>query len=313
VVLVDLDSDGKLDIYAANDQKPAYLFRNLGEGRFEEKGLIAGCGLAAYGRMMAGMGVEAGDVDGSGRPSLFVTDFQRQGSNLFLNRGGLLFEDWSTRSGLGPASLARLGFGAVFLDADLDGRLDAAAANGHVYRNAEELFGEPFAQEASLFLGDGRGQFRDVSAQAGSYFRARHVGRGLAAADFDNDGRPDLAFSNNAGPVGLLRNATSNGNRWVGLELVGDGVKSNRNAIGARVELEAGGRRQVRFVHGGGSYLSASDRRLLLGLGPAGRADRLTVVWPSGRKQEFRDVPAGGYWRLREGAEKPEPPKPRGG
>jgi enediyne biosynthesis protein E4 len=313
VVLADLDGDGKLDIYAANDQRPAYLFRNLGGGRFEEKGLIAGCGLAAYGRMMAGMGVESGDVDGSGRPSLFVTDFQRQGSNLFLNRGDQLFEDWSNRSGLGPASLQRLGFGTVFLDADLDGRLDVAVANGHVYRNAEELYGEPFAQQASLFLGDGRGRFRDVSPQAGPYFRARYVGRGLAAADFDNDGQPDLAFSNNAGPVGLLRNATSNGNRWLGLELVGDGEKSNRNAIGARVEVEAGGRRQVRFLNGGGSYLSASDRRLLLGLESAGRADRVTVVWPSGRKQEFRDLPAGSYWRLREGKERSERAGSRGG
>ena len=306
VVLVDLDGDGKLDIYAVNDQKPAYLFHNRGEGRFEEKALISGCALGAFGRMMAGMGVEAGDVDGSGRPSLFITDFQLQGSNLFRNRGGLLFDDWSNRSGLGPASIQRLGFGTVFLDADLDGRLDVAVANGHVYRNSMEVFGEPFEQPASLLLGEGGGRFRDVSAQAGAYFRARHVGRGLASADYNNDGKPDLAFGNNAGALGLLRNATANGNRWLGLELIGDGVKSNRNAVGARVEVEVGGQRQVRFVNGGGSYLSASDRRLQIGLGSATRAERVIVVWPSGRKQEFRDMAGGAYWRLREGKEQAE-------
>jgi hypothetical protein len=255
--------------------------------------------------MMAGMGVEAGDVDGSGRPALLVTDFFHAGNVLFRNRGNLHFQDWSNPSGLGPASLRRLGFGAVFLDADLDGRLDVVVANGHVYRNGDEI-GQPFAQVAQLFLGDGRGSFRDVSAQAGGYFRQRRVGRGLAWADFNNDGKPDLAFSHNAGPVALLRNATPTESGWVRLELVGDGRTSNRNAIGARVEVESGGARQVRFVNGGGSYLSASERRLLVGLGAANRADRVTVVWPSGRRQEFRDLRGRHGWRLHEGKDQAE-------
>src|SRR5262249_23635262 len=158
-----------------------------------------------------------------------------------------------------------------------DGHLDIAIANGHIHRTAEELAGTSMAQEAQLFLGDGKGTFRDVSAQAGAYFRERHVGRGLAYADFDNDGRPDLAFRNNAGRVALLRTCTETANNWLRLELVGDGKNSNRNAIGARVEIESGGRRQVRFINGGGSYLSASDRRLLVGLGSCDRADRVTV------------------------------------
>jgi hypothetical protein len=265
----------------------------------------SGCALGPFARLMSGMGVEAGDVDGSGRPSLFVTDFYHNGSVLFGNRGRLRFEDWSHPSGLASASVLRLGFGTVFADVDLDGRLDIAVANGHIWRNAE-VIEQPYAQEAQLFVGEGQGRFRDVSAQAGTYFRRKLVGRGLAWADFDNDGRPDLAFSHNAGPVVLLANRTDTENAWLGLELIGDGVKSNRNAIGARVEIESDGGRQVRFINGGGSYLSASDRRVLVGLGADERAGRVTVRWPSGREQTWKDVAARRWWRLQEGQEQPQ-------
>src|SRR5262249_46304864 len=159
---------------------------NQGRGRFVEKGLLSGCALGPHGRLMAGMGVEAGDVDGSGRPSLFVTDFYLMGSVLFRNRGHLVFHEASAASGLGPASIYRLGFGTVFFDANLDGRTYVAVANGNVYRNEEEM-NQPFAQKAQLFVGDGHGRFRDISEQAGGYFRQRRVGRGLAWADYDND------------------------------------------------------------------------------------------------------------------------------
>src|SRR5262249_48750058 len=165
-----------------------------------EKALFSGCGLGPGGREVAGMGVDAGDVDESGRPSLFVTNFQNMPNVLYRNAGGLLFHDWTDRSGLGRPSIDRLGFGTVFCDVDLDGRLDVAVANGHVSRNSEEVFRAPFAQEAQLFLGLGSGRFRDVSAVSGGYFRTRRVGRGLAWADYDNDGKPDLAFSHNGGP-----------------------------------------------------------------------------------------------------------------
>ena len=164
VIMTDLDGDGLLDIYVANDLKPAYLFHNRGQSRFEEKGMESGSALGPLARMMSGMGVDAGDVDGTGRPALLVTDFFHNGHVLFRNRGRLVFQDWSQASGLAAASLRRLGFGTVFADVDLDGRLDVAVANGHVYRNAEEV-GEAFQQEAQLFLGDGHGRFRDVSAQ----------------------------------------------------------------------------------------------------------------------------------------------------
>jgi hypothetical protein len=212
--------------------------------------------------------------------------------------------------------VSRLGFGCVFIDADLDGRLDLAVANGHINRNSQELYGAPFAQEAQLFLGlgeTGAGRFRDVSSQAGPYFCTKVVGRGLAWADYDNDGLADLAFSHNGGPVALLRNRTVTANAWLRLELVGDGKKSNRNAIGARVEVEAGGDKQVRFVNGGGSYLSASDRRLLVGLGAADRARRVTVTWPSGHVQVFEDLAGRKWWRLYEGRDEAELVVPRQG
>jgi hypothetical protein len=310
VVMVDLDGDGRLDIYVANDLKPSYLFHNQGGGRFVEKGLLSGSGLGPLGTLISGMGVDAGDVDGTGRPSLFVTNFQNKPNVLFRNQGGLLFQEWSTPSGLGGPSINRLAFGTVFVDVDLDGRLDVAVANGHIHRLAERL-GAPFEQEAQLFLGEGEGRFREVSEQAGPYFRQRRVGRGLAWADYDNDGRPDLVFSHNGGPVALLHNATTTTNNWLRLELVGDGKKSNRNAIGSRVEVECDGKRLVRFVVGGGSYLSASERRLLIGLGPADHADRVTVIWPSGSKREFANLAGKQWWRLHEGKDQPEHVKVR--
>jgi hypothetical protein len=311
VATADLDGDGRLDIYVANDMKPAYLFHNLGGGRFEEVALLHGCALMPNGRFIAGMGISVGDVDGSGRPSLFVSNFQNEPNMLFLNRGDLFFQEWSYPSGLGAPSVPFLAFGNVFCDFNLDGILDVAVANGHVIPNAEELYRQPYTQEAQLFVGDGKARFRDVSRQAGAYFRRKLIGRGLAWADYNNDGLPDLAYAHCGGPLVLLRNATATGNHWVRLELVGDGKKSNRNAVGARVEVEAGGTRQVRFIHGGGSYLSASDQRQLVGLGPAESVERVTVVWPSGGKQEFTNLAAGRWWRLHEGKDEPESVTPR--
>lgn len=303
VVMTDVDGDGRLDIYVANDLKQQYLFHNQGNNRFVEKGLLSGCGLGPIGQPVSGMGVEAFDADGSGRPSLFVTNFQNEPNVFFRNRGGVRFEEAGSQTGLARPSIDRLGFGTVMIDADRDGRPDLAVANGHIHRNAEQVYRAPYAQRAQLFLGERTGIFQDVSDRVGEYFLQPKVGRGLAAADFDNDGRPDLAFSHVGGPPALLHNRIVTAHHWLGLELVGDGKASNRNAIGARVEIETARGKQVRFVNGGGSYLSASDRRLLIGLGESETADVVRVRWPSGREQVFRDVVGGQYCRLTEGRE----------
>jgi hypothetical protein len=186
------------------------------------------------------------------------------------------------------------------IDADLDGNPDLVVANGHIHRQAEEVYRAPYAQLAQLFLGTGPARFRDGSARAGAYFRQPKVGRGLAWADYDNDGKPDLVFTHVFGPPALLHNETDTPNHWLGLALVGDGKASNRNAIGARVEIETTAGKQVRFVNGGGSYLSASDRRILAGLGTVDTAT-VTVRWPSGKVQTFPNLPADRYWCLTEG------------
>jgi hypothetical protein len=309
VILLDLDDDGLTDIYVANDMKPSFVLRNRGGGKFEEVGLLSGAALTPDGRFMAGMGVAAGDIDGSGRPSVLVANYQKEPTMVFLNRGKMRFQDWSNPSGLGPATTKTLGFGIELFDADLDGNLDAALANGHVVRNSQAIYKEPFEQPGQLLTGDGTGRFREVSEQAGSYFREKRVGRGLAVADFDNDGKPDLAYSHNGGPVRLLRNATTTSNHWIGFELESDGRTGNRNAVGARIEIEAGGRKLTRWIHGGGSYLSASERRRVFGLAAADQAARITVRWPSGKVQTWSALAAGRYWRLNENSPDAQPVK----
>jgi len=302
VVLVDVNGDGRLDIYVANDMNPAYLFRNLGGGKFDEVGQFAGCAFDSGGVVMAGMGVAAGDVYRDGRPALFVTNYQNLPNILFHNRGDTTFRADAHASGLGGPSLSRLGFGAVLFDANLDGLLDVVVANGHVQRPAQKLFGVPYPQRAQMFAGRAPGKFDDVSTKAGPYFQERYVGRGVAVADYDGDGKLDLVFANNAGPYKLLRNTTPTENHALTLELIGDGVKSNRNAIGAMVVVESSGHKQSSWVLGGGSYLSASTRGQTFGLGTSPRADRVEVTWPSGRIQILGPMNVG-RWRILEGAE----------
>ena len=258
---------------------------------------------------MAGMGVEAGDVDGSGRPSLFVTNFQNE-PNIALPqpRPSCAFQDWTApapgwgrRASAGWASARRSS--TPTSTATSTSPSPTATSSG----TREEIYGAPYAQEAQLFLGDGGGKFRDVSAAAGPYFReaARRPRPGLGRLRQRRPAGPGCPAT--AGRPRCCRNDTETANDWLRLELVGDGKKSNRNAIGAVVEVEWGGTVRTHFVNGGGSYLSASDRRLSLGLGPnAAKLDRVTVRWPSGRTQEYRDLPARAFWRLREGAEAAE-------
>ncbi len=306
VMMVDLDGDGRIDIYVANDMKPAFLFRNLGQGKFEEISLTAGCALQPNGRLIAGMGVDIADLTESHLPSLLVTNFQREPNMLFLNRGKMQFDESSYPAGLAGTSLSKLAFGCAFLDADSDGILDLAIANGHITRNAQEVFGDPYAQEPQFFRGEPKARFKDYSKQVGPYFLQRKVSRGLAYADFENNGRVGLVYNNIGEPPGLLRNATRTKNHWIRLELEGDGKKTNRNAIGAKVEIEAGGKKQIRWVVGGGSFLSASDRRLNFGLGSAEKVDAVRVHWPNGNIQVLGSLSGDVGYILKEGNSTPK-------
>jgi hypothetical protein len=308
VVALDLDGDGRTDLFVANDGMPNFLLRNRGDGRFESLGPSSGCAFNLDGATQAYMGVDADDLHGDGWPDLYVTAFAREPDTLFCNLGNGCFLDATRGSGIGPSSWHPLSWGVCLFDADRDGRLDVAVANGHVSRHIDDD-GNPnntFRQPAQFYWNEGGGRFRHLSGQVGAYFREPRAGRGLAACDFDNDGLMDLAFNNSGESAVLLRNESTTPYHWLRLHL--RGTKSNRDAVGARVTVEAGGRRLVRHRKGGGSYCSASDPRLLIGLGAATRAERVEVRWPSGLVQQFGPLSADRGYVLVEGGGAAEAP-----
>ncbi len=248
------------------------------------------------------MGVDAADYDGSGRPSLWVTTFENQHHALYRNavvNGLPLFNGVTEQAGIGVLGSTYVGFGTAFVDVDNDGWEDIVISHGHVRRHPHR---GPLQQKPTLFRNLGDGRFLNATVQGGAYFATAHRGRGLAVGDLDNDGRPDLVITHLNEPATLLRNnPQGNGianHHWVGIGLIG---RKHRDIVGAKVVVEAGGRRLTRFAKGGGSYLSASDRRLLIGLGTADRAERVTVYWPWGAEQHWTGLAGNRYWRLVEG------------
>jgi hypothetical protein len=240
------------------------------------------------------MGIDAGDFDNSGVQGLAITNFDNEMIALYRpNRAGG-YTDVALQSGIGQASRNSLGFGCSFLDINLDGNLDLLAVNGHIdetVRNIVQNHG--YAQSPELFLNDGRGHFHDVAAQAGAEFASPKVARGAAYGDFDRDGDLDLLITANQGPALLYRNDVSNGNRSLRLHLVG--TKSNRDAIGAMVQVTTPDSTQSQMVKTGSSYLSQSELTLTFGLGRRESADRVVIYWPSGATREFKNVKAGAY------------------
>ncbi|QEH33146.1 tetratricopeptide repeat protein [Aquisphaera giovannonii] len=301
VVAADVDDDGRVDLFVANDRSANYLFRNLGGFRFEEQGLVAGVACNAHGSNQAGMGVAAGDLDGDGKLDLAVTNFHDESTTLFLNLGGGLFVDHTAAIGLAAPSRTRLGFGIAFLDANNDGTLDLLTANGHVNDYRPKV---PYAMRAQLLVGGPGGWLTDVTDRVGPPFLIPHLGRGLASGDVDNDGRVDALLVAANEPLVYLHNRTAGGHF---LTVALEGTKSARDAVGARVAIEAAGLRRVSQRLGGGSFLSAGDPRLHFGLGPATRVDRIEVRWPSGKVDNFRDVEADRAYRFREGEGQPAP------
>jgi len=310
VVAIDLDDDGRLDLFVANDQSPNFLFRNLGGLKFEE--IAESSGLAGNGKggFQAGMGVACGDLDGDGRPDLGVTNFYNESMTFYHNLGGGIFADHTAAIGLTVPTRYRLGFGTVYLDVDNDGHLDIAIANGHVEDYRPEI---PYAMPAQLFVGSEGGQLTDVSERAGPPWQVPRVARGLAKGDLDNDGRIDLLLVAQDGPLAYFHNRTAGGHS---LTLRLEGRASNRDAVGARVTVVAGGRRQVAWRFGGGSYQSASDPRLHIGLGDADRIETLEVAWPSGRVDRFGPLAADTGYLVLEGQASAVPlpgfPRPSG-
>lgn len=296
--ILDLDEDGRLDVFVVNDAEPARLFGNRGALRFEEVAMTAGLAYTGDGQIYNGMGIATGDFDGDGRVDLSVSNFYEKGAVLFRNRGNGRFRDESVPTGLGSATRPRLSFGLEFLDVENDGWLDLFLANGHISDLRAD--GIPYAMRAQLFQNTGNGRLREISATAGDYFNSERLGRGVAVGDLDNDGSTDIVVSHNTGPASVLRNESLARGHFLRVELVG--TVSSRTAVGARLTISVGDRSLVRVLAGGGSYLSASDRRLLFGLGESERVTALEVEWPSGHRDRWGGSAGDQMVRIVEGA-----------
>lgn len=296
VVAADLDEDGKVDLFVANDTTANFFFHNNGGLRFEERAHAAGLAGNAEGGYQAGMGVACGDLDGDGMVDLAVTNYFGESTTFYANLGAGQFADRTAAIGLAAPSRYLLGFGIGLADFNNDGRLDLVTANGHV-DDLRPIY--PYPMPAQLLLGVAGGRVRDVTTQLGPAWSTPRVGRGLAVGDLDNDGRLDVLIVAQDGPLAYLRNRTRDVHSLT-IALAG-------NAIGAVVKVQAGGRRPSAQRIGGGSYLSASDPRLHFGLGRATRAESVEIRWPSGRTDRFADLEGDTIYRISEGERTPNP------
>lgn len=289
VVWGDYDDDGDVDLFVANDAHANLVYRNDGKGTFTEVGFESGVAFDEDGRERAGMGIDIGDYDNDGRLDLVITNFFGEPNALYRNQGSGQFAETTWPAGIGNATMRFLGWGTRFVDFDGDSWRDLLFVNGHVYPEVDQTGAEEhYAQRALVFRNGGDGRFTDASSRAGDALKTAWAGRGAAFGDYDNDGAVDVLISTINGPPVLLKNE-SRGNHWLSIRL--RGVKSNRDGFGARVVVDAGGRRLTGEAHGGGSYLSESDHRLHFGLGGDTTARTVEVRWPSGARQRFKDVP----------------------
>jgi hypothetical protein len=300
VALIDYDNDGNLDLFVANDTQPNRLYQNTGKGTFTDVGVTAGVAFNEAGVARAGMGVDAGDYDGSGRQSLVIGNFSNEMMALYSNEGTGLFIDEAPTSTIGKASLLTLTFSCFFFDFDLDGLLDIFAANGHVADDISNV--QPrikYAEPAHLFRNTGGGKFDEVTARAGTALTAPVVARGAASGDYDNDGDLDLLITTNNGPARLLRNDGGNRNHSVRVRAVG--TTSNHDAIGTRLKLLSDNGSASAMVKTGSSYCSQSELPVTFGLGARTGIKFLEITWPTGRKETIAGVRADESITIEEG------------
>jgi enediyne biosynthesis protein E4 len=314
VVATDVNNDGWMDLFVANDSVQNFLFLNRGperaqsrlggsgvrSWRFEESALPAEVAFGQDGQARSGMGVDAADVFNSGYQDLFVTNIDQEMFSLYRNMKDETFRDISRDQGIGQLTRYLSGWGLKFFDYDNDGAVDLILANGHPDDRIETRTAQVKYREPILLFHQQAGKLRDVSAEAGPAFSKSYAARGLAAGDFNNDGSIDILIGNNGGRPLLLRNVSNAGNHWLGLKL--EGVRCNRDAIGAKIRWSAGGAVRSRLKNGGGSYLSSHDPREVLGVGNAAKIEWVEITWPkpSGKVQRIENPPLNRYLAVRE-------------
>jgi enediyne biosynthesis protein E4 len=301
VVATDINGDGLMDLFVANDTVQNFLFVNRGKGRWEEIALPAEVGFSANGVPRSGMGVDAADFDNDGRQDLFVANVDQEMFSLYRNEGNEYFRDVASPHGIAQATRLLSGWGLKFFDYDNDGLVDLFLANGHPDDMIESYSQQVKYKEPLLLFRQVDGKLTNVSAEAGPAFQKRFPARGLAVGDYDNDGRLDVLVGNNGEAPVLLRNRAGAGHHWIGLSL--QGTACNRDAIGARITWSAGGVTRSRLKTSGGSYLSSHDPREVLGLGAAAKVDWIEIRWPqpSGQVERLTDVAADRYHTVVEG------------
>jgi len=303
VVATDINNDGWMDLFVANDTVPNFLFLNR-KGKFEENGVLAGVGYSAFGRARSGMGVDAADYDQDGWLDLFVAHVDQEMFSLYHNRKNETFNDVAEPTGIGPTTKLMSGWGLKFFDYDNDGELDLLLCNGHPDDKIDgRVDGVKYLEPMLLYRNTGTGM-KNVSAQGGAIFSRPLAGRGMAIGDFDNDGAVDVLIAVNNGVPVLLRNNAGRRNNWLGVKLVGK--RSNPDAVGARVTYQARDLQRSRMKVGGGSYLSSHDPRMVLGIGKREKVDWLEVKWPlpGGATQRFTELPINRYITVVEGQER---------
>jgi len=302
VVATDVNNDGLIDLFVANDTVANFLFVNKGNSKFQEMGLEAGVGYSQDGRTRSGMGVDSADFDQDGWQDLFVTNVDQEMYSIYHNSHDLTFDDLAGPMGLGRLTRLMSGWGLKFFDYDNDGNVDLFIANGHPDDKIEQHSTHVTYREPLLLFRNNGKDLENVSANAGPAFTQSFAARGMAIGDFNNDGAVDVVVAVNDGPPLLLRNTAAAGNHWLGVRLIGK--KVNPDAIGARITWQAGDLKRSRLKVGGGSYLSSHDPREVLGIGKRTKIDRLDIRWPqpSGRVETFTDVPIDRYITIVEGA-----------